>query len=79
MPGRSAVVALTDRRWFDFLRSRSTNGRLDEVNFWRPKAQTDFRSLQPGEPIFFRLKAPVNAVVGYGFFAHATRIPVRPA
>ena len=79
MAGRSAVVALTDRRWFDFLRSCATNGGLDEVNFWRPKAQTDFRYLQSGEPFYFRLKSPVNAVVGYGFFAHATRIPVRLA
>lgn len=79
MTGRSAVVALTDRRWFDFLRSRSDRGRLDEVNFWRPKAKTEFHALIPGEPFFFRLKSPVNAIVGYGFFAHATRIPVRLA
>lgn len=74
MSGRSAVVALTDRRWFDFLRSRAIDGRLDEVNFWRPKAQTEFRSLQPGEPFFFRLKSPVNAIAGYGFFSDTTGI-----
>ncbi len=79
MPGRSAVVALTDRRWFDFLRSRADQGRLDEVNFWRPKATTEFRSLNAGEPFFFRLKSPINAIVGYGFFAHSTRIPVHLA
>ena len=79
MAGRSAVVALTDRRWFDFLRSRSDHGRLDEVNFWRPKSKTAFHALSPGEPFFFRLKNPVNAIVGYGFFAHSTRIPVRLA
>jgi hypothetical protein len=61
---RSTVVALTDRRWFDFLRSRARDGRLDEVNFWRPKAQTAFRSLLPGQPFFFRLKAPIHAIAG---------------
>src|SRR5690349_12655099 len=45
-----AVVAVTDQRWFDFLSRSAVNGRLDEVNFWRPMAQTEFRSLSAGEP-----------------------------
>jgi len=57
----------------------SYGGHLDEVNFWRPLAQTGFKSLLPGEPFFFRLKHPVNAVVGYGFFAHASLLPIRMA
>jgi hypothetical protein len=40
-------VGITDRDWFDFL-SR-LNG-LDEVNFWQPSAQQQFRALQIGEP-----------------------------
>ncbi len=76
MAAQNAVVALTDGRWFEFLRSLAADGRLDEVNFWRPLAQTDFRSLAPGEPFFFRLKHPINAIAGYGFFAHATRLPI---
>ena len=75
----SAVVALTDQRWFEFLRGVALDGRLDEVNFWRPLAQSDFRALSPGEPFFFRLKHPINAIVGYGFFAHGTRLPVQMA
>ena len=76
MPGLDAVVALTDDRWFKYLRSIAVAGRLDEVNFWRPLAQTEFKSLSPGEPFFFRLKHPVNCIVGYGFFAHATLLPL---
>lgn len=76
MSGQNAIVALTDRRWYDFLSSRSVAGRIDEVNFWRPLAQTEFRSLAAGEPFFFRLKGPISAIVGYGFFAHATRLPI---
>lgn len=79
MSGQNALVALTDRRWFDFLRSGAIAGRVDEVNFWRPLAQTGFRSLSPGEPFFFRLKHPVNAIAGYGFFTHSTRIPISMA
>lgn len=63
-------VAVTDRRWFDYLRSRSTDGRVDEVNFWSPRATTPLKRFVPGEPVFFRLKAPVNRIVGYGFYAH---------
>jgi len=74
--GRQAVVALTDERWFSFLSSRAVGARLDEVNFWRPLAQTEFHALEPGGPFFFRLKHPVNSVVGFGFFATATRLPV---
>jgi putative restriction endonuclease len=69
-------VAVTDEQWFEFLSSRANNGRLDEVNFWRPLAQTEFRALPPGAPFFFRLKHPANAIVGYGFFAHATKLPI---
>ena len=76
MPMQNAVVALTDSRWFGFLRTHAIQGWLDEVNFWRPLAQTEFKSLAPGEPFFFRLKHPVNSVVGYGFFVHSTHLPI---
>ncbi len=76
MADQNAVVAVTDQRWFDFLSQKASDGRLDEVNFWRPLAQTQFRALSAGEPFFFRLHHPTNAIVGYGFFAAATRIPI---
>ena len=79
MAGRNAVVALTDQRWYEFLQGLAAGGRLDEVNFWRPLAQTGFRSLSPGEPFFFRLKHPLNAIAGYGFFAHSTHLPIQLA
>jgi putative restriction endonuclease len=72
---KPAVVAVTDKRWFDYLRSQAVDERLDEVNFWRPVAQTGF-SLEPGGPLFFRLKHPINAIAGYGFFAHSTKLPI---
>jgi len=75
MTSQPAVVAVTDERWFDFLSSQAAGGRLDEVNFWRPMG-LGFRALAPGEPFFFRLKHPVNAIVGYGYFAHFTLLPI---
>lgn len=78
MPTTPAVVALTDSRWFEFLRSRAVDGRLDEVNFWRPMGAA-FRAFEPGGPFFFRLKHPVNAIVGYGYFTVFQLLPVQMA
>jgi putative restriction endonuclease len=69
-PNLAPFIANTDRAWFDFLASKAVNGRVDEVNFWLPKATTPMKQLLPGEPIFFRLKKPDYAIAGYGFFAH---------
>ncbi len=33
-----------------------------------------FRTLKPGEPLLFKLHYPDNAIVGGGFFAHASLI-----
>lgn len=64
-------IALTDERWFDFLSSRAVDGRVDEVNFWHPRAQRPLiKTMRPGDPVFFRLKKGRNVIVGYGFFAH---------
>jgi putative restriction endonuclease len=62
----------TDHGWWQFLRARP---ELDEVNFWRPGAAS-FAALQPGEPFFFKLKAPHDAIGGFGLFARFVRLPV---
>lgn len=66
-------VANTDYDWFRFL--RAAQPPVDEVNFWRP-GETSFAALQPGEPLFFKLKSPHNAIGGLGFFAHYSRLPL---
>lgn len=66
---QEAFVANTDRAWFDFLAGRAQSSRLDEVNFWLPKATSPMREMHAGAPIFFRLKKPDYAIAGYGFFA----------
>lgn len=63
-------TAVTDPDWFAYLSSRTPERRVDEVNFWSPKAQVPMRRFQLGEPVFFKLRSPHNAIAGYGFFAH---------
>jgi putative restriction endonuclease len=67
-------VANTDFDWFTFL--RAIEPPIDEVNFWKPGSRTNFAALIPGEPLFFKLKAPHHAIAGFGYFAHFSRLPV---
>lgn len=65
-------VGITDKDWFDYL----TNQRPDEVNFWTPSGATAFRALQPGEPFLFKLRSPLNFIVGGGFFVRHSFFPL---
>ena len=65
-------VGITDRDWFDFL---SRMDGLDEVNFWQPSGQQQFRALQIGEPFLFKLHSPDDYIVGGGFDSHSTILP----
>lgn len=69
---RAAFVGNTDERWFEFLRSRARNGRLDEVNFWKPSGVTF--NLPRGAAFFLRLKKPHFSIAGFGFFADYQRM-----
>jgi putative restriction endonuclease len=70
----NAYVAVTDRDWFDFLSSQSG---VDEVNFWQPRSWGgEFRVMRRGEPLLFKLKAPVNAIAGGGFFEYYAELPM---
>jgi putative restriction endonuclease len=68
-----AHVGVTDRDWFDLL---SNDPGLEEANFWQPSGSRQFRALNPGELFLFKLHAPDNFIVGGGFFAHSTLLPV---
>jgi putative restriction endonuclease len=65
-------IAPTDHGWYQFLLGRA---ELTEVNFWRPGA-VRFAALSPSEPFFFKLKAPYDAVGGFGLFARFAALPV---
>lgn len=68
-----AFVAVTDRQWFEFLRNRPG---LSEVNFWQPSGSSQFQALAPGQPLLFKLHYPTNRIVGGGFFATFSILPV---
>jgi hypothetical protein len=54
-------VGVTDNKWFDFL---SRVPAIDEVNFWQPSGQANFRAVEPGSLFVFKLKAPRNVIGG---------------
>jgi putative restriction endonuclease len=68
----NAFVAVTDNEWFRYL---SSLPEVDEVNFWQPSGGRAFRVLQPGEPLLFKLHAPLNYIVGGGFFVKWSSLP----
>jgi putative restriction endonuclease len=66
-------VGITDNDWYGVV-SRLPN--IDEVNFWQPSEGKTFRALAPGSPFLFKLHSPLNFIVGGGYFAHWTRLPI---
>jgi putative restriction endonuclease len=66
-------VALTDERWFAFLRER----RPEEVNFWRPG--TTPSKLQAGTQFLFKAHSRggrPGPIIGGGTFVRYSRLPV---
>ncbi len=68
-----AYIGVTDRDWFDVLR---TQPQLDEVNFWQPSGNRQFKALSPGELFLFKLHSPDNYIVGGGLYAHSSLLPI---
>jgi putative restriction endonuclease len=68
-----AFVGVTDWNWFELL--RNTPG-LDEVNFWQPSGNREFKALLPGELFLFKLHSPLDYIVGGGVFAYSSLIPI---
>ena len=59
-------VGVTDFDWFTYLK----NQQCDEVNFWTPGGNKNFRALSENEMFLFKLHAPRNYIVGGGFFLY---------
>ncbi len=64
-------VAVTHNDWFDVL---AREPRREEVNFWSPSAEHAVNA-EPFSPFLFKLKAPHNAICGFGFYAGYSRLP----
>lgn len=63
-------VAITDPGWYQHL---SRDPRPKDANFWRPSTRP--QNLPAGTPFFFKLKAPHNAIAGFGYFAGFSVLP----
>lgn len=63
-------VAVTDPGWVEHL--AGTPGPKD-ANFWRPS--TKAVGLARGTPFFFKVKAPDDAIAGFGFFWDFSVLP----
>lgn len=69
-------VGITDVDWYRQLSRLAP----DEVNFWQPSARRMPVALPTGAPFLFKLHAgDGGAIVGGGFVAHHTALPVRLA
>lgn len=66
-------VAVTNNDWFHHLAALQP----DEVNFWRPRSQQDFRTIPIGAPFLFKLHHPFNFIAGGGFFLKHTFLPIQ--
>lgn len=63
-------VGIADSEWLRYLRST----HADEMNFWRPRATSQFKALEPGELFLFKSKYPHHRIIGGAFFVRHTTL-----
>lgn len=68
-------LGVTDINWYTYLSQQNR----EDVNFWQPGGNLAFRVLTTGEPFLFKLKSPINAIAGAGFFSSHTFLPLSMA
>ncbi len=68
-------VGVTDQSWFEF---HSANQSV-EVNFWAPGGEVSFKAIPEGGLFLFKLKSPINKIVGGGWFMKSTTLPLELA
>lgn len=72
----NGFIANTDHDWYTYLLEKSRQKPLDEVNFWAPSTRSAINTINEFGPFLFRLKSPYKAIAGFGFFSHATTVPL---
>ena len=71
-------VGVTDHEWFDHLRALPA---ADEVNFWQPSPNAEFRALSPGDLFLFKLHRSERTgnkdlIAGGGVFISFSILPI---
>ncbi len=74
-------VGVTDQDWFDQLRSWP---QIEEVNFWQPSPNAEFRALGKGDLFLFKLHRSARTqnrdlIAGGGVFVSYSVLPIRLA
>ncbi|GIQ61625.1 hypothetical protein PACILC2_01930 [Paenibacillus cisolokensis] len=64
-------VGVTDYDWFMTLKQ----AHCDEVNFWKPGGNTNFKALDEGDLFLFKLHSPRDFIVGGGIFLKFSILP----
>lgn len=65
-------LGVTDNDWYNFL----SRIKREDINFWQPGGNSVFKVIDTGAPFLFKLKSPVNAIGGIGFFSSHTFLPI---
>lgn len=65
-------LGITDTNWYNYLRQAAS----EDINFWQPGGHSSFKVLERGAPFLFKLKYPMNAIGGVGFFVSHTHLPL---
>src|SRR5258708_15308976 len=68
-------VGVTDSNWYTYLGGINP----EDVNFWQPGGRSTFKVIPGGAPFVFKLKYPMNAIAGLGFFFQHTKLPLSVA
>lgn len=65
-------LGVTDTEWYNHLRMVNP----EDINFWQPGGTSSFKVLERGAPFLFKLKSPINAIGGIGFYASHSLLPL---
>lgn len=65
-------LGVTDNSWYRYL----SRINPEDINFWQPSGSVNFKVLNSGAPFLFKLKKPLNAIGGIGFFSSHTFLPI---
>jgi len=65
-------LGVTDNNWYNYL----SGIRPEDINFWQPGGNANFKVLNAGAPFLFKLKSPINKIGGIGFFSSQTFLPI---
>jgi putative restriction endonuclease len=65
-------IGVTDNEWYHYLSQINP----EDVNFWQPGGRASFKVISSGAPFLFKLKSPLNAIGGIGFFSTHSILPI---